>query len=106
MARSPHVSPPNRTLPLLEREADGHLPFAYEQLAAAYRAVGDGRAACTVQLARLRRHRRALPWYARFWGHLQDTTVGYGFRPLRAPAGFCSSWSATPSLTHCIIHAP
>ncbi|MEU6587713.1 membrane-associated oxidoreductase [Streptomyces sp. NPDC046881] len=80
---APHL-PAGQRLPLLERETDGHLPFSYEQLAAAYRAVGDDRAARTVQLTRLRSHRRTLPWYARFWGHLQDATVGYGFRPLRA----------------------
>ncbi|MCX4808825.1 hypothetical protein OG594_46035 [Streptomyces sp. NBC_01214] len=31
-----------------------------------------------------RRHRRTLPWPARLWGHIQDVTVGYGFRPARA----------------------
>ncbi|MFD7610337.1 membrane-associated oxidoreductase [Streptomyces sp. NPDC059828] len=80
---APHV-PPEERLPLLEREETGYLPFAYEQLAAAYRTVGDESAARTVQLAKLRRHRRTLPRLARFWGHLQDVTVGYGFRPMRA----------------------
>ncbi|MEU9377300.1 membrane-associated oxidoreductase [Streptomyces sp. NPDC048255] len=82
-AMSPHL-PAERRLPALEREESGYLPYAYEQLAAAYRTAGDEAAARTVQLAKLRRHRRTLPRPARLWGKLQDVTVGYGFRPLRA----------------------
>ncbi|MFJ8166030.1 membrane-associated oxidoreductase [Streptomyces sp. NPDC096136] len=76
--------PAEQRLPLLEREESGYLPHAYEQLAAAYRTVGDEAAARSVQLAKLRRHRHTLPRHARLWGLLQDATVGYGFRPLRA----------------------
>ncbi|MCT2593586.1 membrane-associated oxidoreductase [Streptomyces sp. N2-109] len=79
----PHL-PAEQRLPLLEREEGGYLPFAYEQLTAAYRTAGDETAARTVQLTKLRRHRRTLPGYARLWGRLQDATVGYGFRPMRA----------------------
>lgn len=82
-ALSPHVRAEQR-LPVLEREESGYLPHAYEQLAAAYRTTGDEAGARTVQLAKLRRHRRTLPRAARVWGLLQDATVGYGFRPLRA----------------------
>ncbi|MGQ5637290.1 MULTISPECIES: membrane-associated oxidoreductase [unclassified Streptomyces] len=80
---TPHL-PAERRLPLLERDRDGYLPHPYEQLATAYRTVGDDAAARTVQLAKLRRHRRTLPPYARLWGLLQDAAVGYGFRPMRA----------------------
>ncbi|MFG2982469.1 membrane-associated oxidoreductase [Streptomyces sp. NPDC048258] len=80
---APHL-PAEERLPALEREESGYLPYAYEQLAAAYRTAGDEAAARTVQLAKLRRHRRTLPRHARLWGLLQDATVGYGFRPLRA----------------------
>ncbi|MGW7455062.1 membrane-associated oxidoreductase [Streptomyces sp. NPDC054787] len=79
----PHL-PADQRLPALEREQSGYLPYAYEQLAAAYRTAGDEAAARTVQLAKLRRHRRTQPRHARVWGLLQDATVGYGFRPLRA----------------------
>jgi len=78
--------PANQRLPLLEREEEGYAPHGYEQLAAAYRHIGDDAAARTVQLAKLRHHRRTLPWYLKTWGFLQDATVGYGFRPLRAAA--------------------
>ncbi|MGW0825520.1 membrane-associated oxidoreductase [Streptomyces sp. NPDC002845] len=73
-----------RRLALLRRDRDGHVPFSYEQLTAAYRRIGDDGAARTVQLAKQRRHRATLPPYARLWGHVQDATVGYGFRPVRA----------------------
>ncbi|MEU6868208.1 membrane-associated oxidoreductase [Streptomyces sp. NPDC046876] len=79
----PHL-PAEERLPLLEREENGYLPYGYEQLAAAYRTVGDEAGARTAQLAKLRRHRRTLPPHTRLWGLLQDGTVGYGFRPLRA----------------------
>ncbi|MEV8315639.1 membrane-associated oxidoreductase [Streptomyces sp. NPDC059900] len=79
----PH-EPAERRLRILERDTDGYIPFAYEQLTAAYRRSGDAAAARTVQLAKERRHRATLPSYARVWGYLQDITVGYGFRPTRA----------------------
>ncbi|MER7170429.1 membrane-associated oxidoreductase [Streptomyces mesophilus] len=80
---APH-EPAGRRLPLLSRDADGYVPFSYEQLALAYRALGDDTAARTVQLAKQRRHRATLPPHAKAWGLLQDATVGYGFRPVRA----------------------
>ncbi|MFD3542388.1 membrane-associated oxidoreductase [Streptomyces sp. NPDC058662] len=80
---APHL-PAEERLPALELEESGYLPYAYEQLAAAYRTAGDEAAARTVQLAKLRRHRRTQPRPSRAWGLLQEVTVGYGFRPLRA----------------------
>ncbi|MCX5379358.1 membrane-associated oxidoreductase [Streptomyces sp. NBC_00091] len=80
---APHL-PAEERLPALEREESGYLPYAYEQLAAAYRTAGDEAGARSVQLAKLRRHRRTQPRHSRLWGLLQDATVGYGFRPLRA----------------------
>jgi hypothetical protein len=82
-ALAPH-EPAERRLPVLARESDGYVPYSYEQLTAAYRRIGDDQGARTVQLAKQRRHRATLPWYARAWGLLQDVTVGYGFRPMRA----------------------
>jgi hypothetical protein len=82
-ALTPH-EPAERRLPLLERDGDGYVPYAYEQLTAAYRRVGDDHAARLVQLAKQRRLHATLSWYSRLWGRLQDVTVGYGFRPLRA----------------------
>jgi hypothetical protein len=78
--------PADRRLELLERDEDGYVPHAYEQLAASYRRIGDDAGARTVQLAKQRRHRDTLSWYTRIWGYVQDATVGYGFRPTRAMA--------------------
>ncbi|MGV9760498.1 membrane-associated oxidoreductase [Streptomyces tricolor] len=98
----PH-EPAERRLPLLERDRDGYVPHAYEQLAAAYRRIGDDHAARLVQLARQRRHRRTLPWYGRLWGLVQDVTVGYGFRPMRA-AGWLLSLLAIGSVAFALHH--
>ncbi|MEU2063308.1 membrane-associated oxidoreductase [Streptomyces sp. NPDC013455] len=99
----PH-EPAERRLPMLERERDGYVPHAYEQLTAAYRRVGDDHAARLVQLAKQRRHRHTLPWYGRLWGLVQDVTVGYGFRPLRA-AGWLLSLLALGSVAYG-LHPP
>ncbi|MFD7709738.1 membrane-associated oxidoreductase [Streptomyces sp. NPDC059786] len=80
---APH-EPAERRLPMLERDGGRYEPYGYEQLIAAYRHVGDDDAARLVQLARQRRRRTTLTWYGRLWGYVQDATVGYGFRPLRA----------------------
>ncbi|MFG2520821.1 oxidoreductase [Streptomyces sp. NPDC048527] len=68
----------------LRRGTDGYLPQPYEQLAAAYRRLGHEDEARTVLLAKQRRRRTTLPALLRIWGCIQDATVGYGYRPLRA----------------------
>ncbi|MDJ1136965.1 membrane-associated oxidoreductase [Streptomyces iconiensis] len=101
-ALSPHL-PPAVRLGLLAREATGHVPYAYEQLTAAYRRAGDETAARTVQLAKHRHHRSTLPRHARLWGVLQDATVGYGYRPLRA-AGWLLALLATGTVVYALHH--
>ncbi|MEW2632436.1 membrane-associated oxidoreductase [Streptomyces sp. NPDC048389] len=101
---APHL-PAEQRLPLLEREQAGYLPFTYEQLATAYRSAGDEAAARTVQFAKIRRHRRTLPWHARVWGALQDVTVGYGFRPMRA-AGWLAALLLTGTVAFALNHPP
>ncbi|MFG3254743.1 membrane-associated oxidoreductase [Streptomyces sp. NPDC048172] len=91
--------PAARRLELLERDAEGYIPSAYEQLTASYRRIGDDVAARTVQLAKQRRHRATLPPPARLWGHLQDATVGYGFRPMRA-AGWLAGLLLVGTVTY------
>lgn len=46
--------PASRRLELLELEEDGYVPHAHEQLAAAYRQVGDDAGVRAVQLAKHR----------------------------------------------------
>lgn len=99
---TPH-EPAERRLAMLERDGEGYVPHAYEQLTAAYRRIGDDPAARFVQLAKQRRRRGTLPWYGRLWGHVQDATVGYGFRPLRA-AGWLVSLLVVGSLAYALHH--
>lgn len=56
----------------------------YEQLASVYRTLGRDDQARIVLLARQRLRYGALPWYAQLWGMVQNITVGYGYRPVRA----------------------
>ncbi|QOV34234.1 pentapeptide repeat-containing protein [Streptomyces ferrugineus] len=100
---TPHV-PPEQRLPMLERDEGRFDPHGYEQLTASYRRTGDDHAARLVQLAKQRRHRTTLPWYGRLWGRVQDATVGYGFRPMRA-LGWLLSLLAVGSVTFA-LHAP
>ena len=70
----------------LRRDADGYQPQNYETLAAMYRTMGDDAGARVVLLGGERERRAQLPRYARAWSWLQEVTVGYGYRPLRAAA--------------------
>jgi hypothetical protein len=74
----------------LRRDVDGYLPQNYETLAAMYRRHGDDVSARMVLLARERQRREQLPWYRQAWSWLQEISVGYGYRPVRACA-----WLAT-----------
>jgi hypothetical protein len=70
----------------LRCDVDGYVPQNYQTLAAMYRRLGDDASARTVLLARERERREQLPWYGRAWSWVQEVTVGYGYRPLRAAA--------------------
>ncbi len=70
----------------LRRDADGYVPGNYETLAAMYRGHGDDAGARAVLLARERDRRVHLRWFGQPWSLLQEVTVGYGYRPMRAGA--------------------
>ncbi|MFI1167952.1 hypothetical protein ACH4UM_31225 [Streptomyces sp. NPDC020801] len=76
--------PAAERLPWLGRDPDGFTPQPYEQLASVYRQHGRDADARTVLVAKQRRMRSTLALPARLWGFLQDVTVGYGYRPMRA----------------------
>ncbi|MFF3937445.1 hypothetical protein [Streptomyces phaeofaciens] len=76
--------PGRRRLSWLDRDPTGFTPQPYEQLAANYQRHGRDADARTVLLAKQRRMRTTLARPARVWSFLQDATVGYGYRPLRA----------------------
>jgi hypothetical protein len=83
--------PVAQRLTWLKDDLDGYVPQPYEQLAAVYRRLGhdvDARTVLLVKQRRQRRQRPRLPWHARAWGWLQDVTVGYGYRPVRAALWF------------------
>jgi hypothetical protein len=62
----------------------GFRPQPYVQLARRHRDAGRDDDARTVLLAGERRRRGTLGRLGRLWGRLQDVTVGYGYRPVRA----------------------
>jgi hypothetical protein len=76
--------PASARLPWLCRDPAGFVPHPYEQLAAAYQRQGRDADARAVLVAKHRSMRRTLPPPARLWSLLQEVTVGYGYRPLRA----------------------
>jgi hypothetical protein len=78
--------PATERLGWLARDPDGYHPQPYEQLAAAYRAMGNDVDSRMVLLNRQRTRRRALSAPLKAWGYLQDWIVGYGYRPQRAAA--------------------
>ncbi|WP_406841776.1 hypothetical protein ACICHK_42970 (plasmid) [Streptomyces sp. AHU1] len=80
------TAPLQERLVWLRRQTTRFLPQPYEQLAAAYTRQGNDQAARTVLLAKCRHHRSVQSAGLRLWGCLQDWTVGYGYRPIRAAA--------------------
>jgi hypothetical protein len=78
--------PARERLLWLGRNQDSDSPQPYEQLAQQYREVGHDHDARTVLLAKYRNRTRRLPFPLKLWGYLQDITVGYGYRPVRALA--------------------
>ncbi|MDX6330639.1 MAG: hypothetical protein QOI83_3022 [Streptomycetaceae bacterium] len=93
----------------LTHDRSGYAPQPFEQLALAYRTLGHENEARTVLLAKERARHRILPWYARLWGAVQDATVGYGYRPTRAPLwllGLLAAGSVVFSLHHPVRNDP
>jgi hypothetical protein len=97
--------PPAQRVEWLRRDADGYLPQNYETLAAMYRRLGDDASARVVLLAKERERRAQLPWYGRAWSWLQEITVGYGYRPLRATA-WLAAFVALGTLAFGLHHPP
>jgi hypothetical protein len=97
--------PPAFRVQWLRRDVDGYLPRNYETLAAMYRNAGDDSSARQVLLARERERRVQLPWYGQAWSWLQEVTVGYGYRPLRA-AAWLTAFLAAGTLVFGLHHPP
>ncbi|MFE4209522.1 oxidoreductase [Streptomyces goshikiensis] len=83
-----------RRVAWVEAATPEYSPEPYERLAAVLRASGEDADAREVLLAKQRRRRATLPPAARAWGHLQDWTVLYGYRPGRAALWMAVLWAA------------
>jgi hypothetical protein len=87
--------PARKRLDWLNRSG-GYVPQPYEQLAGYYRRLGHDEEARRVLLAKLRQRRRQRPWWASWWGWLQDALAGYGYAPGRAmlllAGAFIAGW--------------
>jgi hypothetical protein len=97
--------PPAERARWLRRDVDGYVPQNYETLAAMYRGRGDDASARIVLLAKERERREQLPWYGRAWSWLQEITVGYGYRPLRA-AAWLAAFLSLGTLAFGLHHPP
>ncbi|MBT2405979.1 MULTISPECIES: oxidoreductase [unclassified Streptomyces] len=86
--------PLSRRLDWVEAATPEYSPEPYERLAAVLRASGEDADAREVLLAKQRRRRATLPPAAKAWGHLQDWTVVYGYRPGRAALWMAVLWAA------------
>jgi hypothetical protein len=89
----------------LRRDTDGFVPQNYETLAAMYRNRGDDASARMVLLSRERERRESLRWHSRAWSWLQEITVGYGYRPMRA-AAWLAGFLALGTLAFGLHHPP
>jgi hypothetical protein len=68
----------------LAKDPNGPQSQPYEHLAAHYMQIGQPEEARSVWYAKEREQRKAASPLARFWGVVQDVTLGYGYRPWRA----------------------
>jgi hypothetical protein len=80
------IGPARDRLRWLHLDPHRYLSQAYEQLAEMYERHGREVDARTVRLDKQRRRRSLLPPHGRLWGYVQDLTIGYGYRPMRAAA--------------------
>jgi hypothetical protein len=80
------VGPARERLRWIHLDPHRYLPQAYEQLASMYERLGQELDARTVRLDKQRRRRSLLPPVGKLWGYVQDVTIGYGYRPMRAAA--------------------
>jgi hypothetical protein len=88
--RYENLSPPltaKDRLNWIRRDTDGYAPQPYDRLAQTYTLLGLDKETREVLLAKQRdRHATSLSAAVKVWGWIQDITVGYGYKPLRALA--------------------
>ncbi|MFJ8232042.1 oxidoreductase [Streptomyces sp. NPDC094448] len=84
-----------RRLEWVESATPEYSPEPYERLATVLRNSGEDADAREVLLAKQRRRRETLPLAGKLWGHIQDLTVAYGYRPGRAALWMAVLWAAS-----------
>ncbi|RFU85868.1 oxidoreductase [Streptomyces triticagri] len=90
---------PSGSFPLVRRigwvaaATPEYSPEPYEMLASVLRNSGEDADAREVLLAKQRRRRETLTVPGRIWGHVQDWTVAYGYRPGRAAVWMAFLWA-------------
>ncbi|WP_229891594.1 oxidoreductase [Streptomyces mashuensis] len=85
--------PLSRRLEWVAAATPEYAPEPYERLAGALRTSGEDADARAVLLAKQRRRRETLPLAGKAWGHLQDWTVAYGYKPGRAAVWMAVLWA-------------
>jgi hypothetical protein len=86
--------PLSRRLEWVASATPEYSPEPYERLATVLRNSGEDADAREVLLAKQRRRRETLPLAGKLWGHIQDVTVAYGYRPGRAALWMAVLWAA------------
>ena len=69
-----------------------YMPQPYEQLASYYVANGNPDEARNIRFESIKRSYQTRAPLARLWGNLQNWTLGFGYRPLRAAVIFIVLW--------------
>jgi hypothetical protein len=85
---------PRQRIAWLAQAVQNYSPQPYAQLASYYVANGKEDQARRVRLESIRRSYDTRNTLGRLWGYLQDWSVGFGYRPLRAATIFVVLWLA------------
>jgi hypothetical protein len=85
-AGMPETRPPWDWRDLLRDGTPRYAAQPYQQLSAAYRALGDDRQARLTLMAQRddQLARAETSWWERWWGRITKVTLGYGYKPWRA----------------------
>jgi hypothetical protein len=76
----------------LVRATSDFSPQPYEQLALMYETKGDSGSARDIRFSAIKRMYASQNYLRRFWGIVQNVTVGFGYRPSRAFAMVLVLW--------------
>jgi hypothetical protein len=86
---------PERLAWLRKDETEAYTPHPYEQLAKVYKAMGHNRDARQTLMEKERVHRSKGKFgpFRKFWSHIFEYSVGFGYDPRRAVIGLLALWA-------------